>query len=111
MAKTFGAGKMRHVIKIQQKAETRNTFGEPVITWSDVSSSVRAQIVPISGSETFNDPKMTSQEIKEFHIRYRSGLTPKDRIIWKNISYNIEEIINEDERNRKLVITAVRVNT
>jgi SPP1 family predicted phage head-tail adaptor len=111
MPKTFGAGKLRHVIKLQQKTETPNTYGEPTITWTDVSSSVRANVVPISGSETFNDPQMTSQEIKEFHIRYRSGLTPKDRIVWNNISYNIEEIKNEDERNRKLVITAVRINT
>jgi SPP1 family predicted phage head-tail adaptor len=111
MPKTFGAGQLRHVIKIQRKTVTRDTYGAEVPTWTDVSSSVRANVVPISGSETFNNPQMTSQELKEFHIRYRSGIKLKDRIVYNNITYNIEEIIDEDERRRKLVLTAIKVNT
>jgi SPP1 family predicted phage head-tail adaptor len=78
MPKTFGAGQLRHAIKIQRKTVTRDGFGAEVPTWSDVSSSVRADVRPISGSETFNDPQMTSQEVKEFHIRYRTGVETKD---------------------------------
>jgi SPP1 family predicted phage head-tail adaptor len=111
MAKTFGAGLLRHTIKIQRKTVTQDTFGADVPTWSDVSSSVRANVVPITGSETFNDPQLTSQEVKEFHIRYRSGIKTRDRIIYNNISYNIEEIIDEEERRRKLIITGIKVNT
>jgi len=111
MAKTFGGGQLRHVIKIQEKSVTRNSLGEEVVTWVDTSSSVRAKVIPISGSETFNDPQMTSQEVKEFHIRYRSGVAPKNRIIYNDVSYNIEEIIDEDERRRKLTITAIKVTT
>jgi SPP1 family predicted phage head-tail adaptor len=111
MPKTFGAGQLRHVIKLQKRSETRNAFGEPIVSWTDTSSSVRANVVPLSGSETFNDPQMTSQEVKEFHFRYRSGVSPKDRIIYDSKAYNIEEIIDEDERRRKLIVTAIKVNT
>ena len=111
MPKIFGAGKLRHVIKIQQRTETRDTFGSAIFTWTDLSSSVRARVVPINMSESFSDPQMVSQETKEFQIRYRSGVSPKDRIIYKSETYNIEEIINEEERDHKLNIRASKVNT
>lgn len=111
MPKTFGAGQLRQVIKLQKKTATRDTFGQEVPTWTDSSSSVRADVRPISGSEVFSDPQMVGQEVKEFRIRYHSSLAVKDRIVYRDITYNIEEIIDEDERGRKQVIRAIKVTT
>jgi SPP1 family predicted phage head-tail adaptor len=62
-------------------------------------------------SESFTDPTMVVTESKNFIIRYRAGIEPKDRIVYDSKTYNVESIIDDEERRHMLTILGVRVST
>ncbi|EMC0291848.1 phage head closure protein, partial [Staphylococcus pseudintermedius] len=39
-----------------------------------------------------------------FIIRYRDGITPKQRIKWKDLDFNIESVQNDNGKNETLTI-------
>jgi SPP1 family predicted phage head-tail adaptor len=104
-------GILRHRIAIQKQSTSRNSVGEKVISYVDFSSSVRAGIDPIDMNELFSSDQTMTRERKRFVIRYISGVGPKQRIMFNGIPWDIESVIDEDERKRWLTILCFRVTT
>lgn len=100
------AGKLRHSITFQQRADTKNSYGEVVGAWSDFAT-VRASVEPLQGREYFAAQSTQTSTTTRFRIRYLAGLTADMRISFNGQVYDIEGIINQDERNHVLVIMAV----
>lgn len=40
----------------------------------------------------------------EVHMRYRAGVTPRNRVSWGNRVFDIKSAINADERNVELIL-------
>ena len=95
------AGELRHRVTIQQKSVTRNTFGEEVVTWQDVAT-VWAAIEPLRGREFFESQQVNAEVTTRIRIRYRPGITPTMRVVFGNRVFDIQAVINVDERNREL---------
>lgn len=95
------AGRLRHRVTIQEKAVTRNTFGEEVVTWSDVAT-VWGSVEPVRGRE-FEDVSFAGAEVStKIVLRYRSGVVPEMRATEGDNIYDILAVINVDNRDREL---------
>lgn len=90
-------------VTIQEITETRNSYGESIETWVKFKT-VWANIAPISGKEFFNAQTISSKATLKITVNYIDGLTHKKRILHGDRIFNIENILNKDERNRELVI-------
>lgn len=92
------AGDLRHSIVLQKPTEASDGIGGMTTTWSTFKT-VRAAIWPLKGAEYISAMQVTSEISHKIRIRYISGLTPKHRIKWGSRYFDIEEIINPDERD------------
>lgn len=101
-------GRLRHQVTIQTPIETKNDFGELVVTWSNISTGVWVGIEPLRGREFFAS-KQTNAEIEtRVVMRYRPDMTAKMRILHGENEYYVDTIINVEERNRELQLMCTR---
>lgn len=106
----MNAGKLNKRITIQQYESTQNEFGEQVKTWSNIKTAW-ASIQPLQGREWFNAKQMQSEIEVRMRLRYTTAITPKMRIVYNSLNYNIESIINVGEANRELELMCSKVTT
>lgn len=101
------AGKLNKRIIIQTYTEAANTYGESVRTWVDVGTRW-ASVEPLTMREFINAKQLSSQIDIRFVTRYLSGIKPKMRVVYNNENYNIESVINIDNKNRELQLLCSR---
>jgi len=92
------AGDLRHRITIQTPSETSDGIGGMTTTWSTFKK-IWAAIWPLRGAEYLAAMQITSEITHKIRIRYLSGVTPKMRILFGTRYFDIQSIINPDERN------------
>lgn len=74
------AGLLRQRITIQQKTLTKNDYGEPIATWSDLYS-VWASISPRAGREYIEGGGIQAQDqTYTVEMRYQKSVTPEMRV-------------------------------
>lgn len=85
------AGRLRHKIKIQSKtvAQDETTGDEGVVSWVDFAN-VWAAVEPLSTRDVIAAQAMQSPATTRFVVRYRPGIDPTMRIIFRDAFYNIE---------------------
>jgi len=100
------AGKLRHKVAIQESVETSDGMGGFTVAWQNVAGlgSVHAAIWPLSSKEILDAMKLESRISQKIRIRYRPGITSKNRIVFGSHIFNIEGApINLDQRNKFLI--------
>lgn len=100
------SGDLRHLIDIQRAAKVRDASGGYATSWSS-QSQPHAKIKPISGNERWQAMKTEANITHKMYIRYESGLLPSDRIVFDSRTFQIKAIINLEERNKWLEISAI----
>lgn len=96
-------GALRHSAVIQKTTQDVSTDGHVVDAWT-THAPIRAEIVPLSGSETYVAQGITASVVYRISCRYVSGVTPKMRVLWGSRVFEIGSVRNLDERNRFLVM-------
>jgi len=94
---------MRERITFQKKTETRNSFNEVEISYSD-HVTVWSSVLPNAGTKYYQSLQATSQVSGEIHIRYRSDIEPTMRVKYGNRYLEIVSMVNPQERNHELLI-------
>ena len=100
-------GNMRERLVFEQKARTTDTMGGSSVVWS-IHATVWGRAEEVSGSETFQTLQITAERTTRFTIRYLSTITEQMRVNWNGAYYDIVSILNDDNREKFLVITAIR---
>ena len=105
------AGKLKHKVEIQRPTETRDAQGGVTQSYF-LQVSVRAQVVPLSGRELFDSQKVDSQVSHRIIMRDISsllaeGLQPTDRIVHRDLGFNIVQILNTGLRDKELTVLAI----
>jgi SPP1 family predicted phage head-tail adaptor len=100
------AGRLRHLISIQQQTTTQDSYGEAVNTWTDVYANIWASVEPLQGREFFSGEKFQSEITHRIRMRYKSGLLPKQRVKFGTRYFYVTDIINPQERNKELQLMA-----
>ena len=98
------AGLMRHTVTVQTVNPGDDFNSGPA--WSD-SFSVAAAINPKTGREAVETDKVEGRTPIVVVVRYRDDITEANRLIHQNRVWNILEVVNDEQRDRWLVITAV----
>lgn len=90
---------------MQEQVQTPDGLGGFLLTWSNKTGlgSVPAAIWPLSSKEQLDAMKLESLATNRIRIRYRAGITSKNRIVFGSRIFNILGApINLDERGRQL---------
>jgi SPP1 family predicted phage head-tail adaptor len=75
-------------------------------TWNDVAT-VFASIEPVKGYERFQAMQMQTPITHKIVMRYRDDVTTASRFTLGARIFAAQEVINQDERSRFLLIKAV----
>lgn len=92
-------GKMRTAIAIQERIETRDTFGGPTLTWSTVATRW-GRVEPLSGRELWQAQAARPDVSHRITLRHYDGLTPRHRLLVGSRVFNIESVLNIEEKGR-----------
>lgn len=105
----FRVGAMRHRCTIQQPTETLDSAGQPIVTWSAYVANEPCEFQPTSGFESMRGRQLEAGTRAIFVVRYRSGYTPKMRILFDGETYGITAINPVDglKKYLNLVCSAV----
>lgn len=98
-------GRLRHKIDIQIQS-INNTYGSQSETWTVFLSQISASIDPISGKEYFSSNTINPEVTHKIRIRYRTGINPKMRVKFGTRYFDIQSVINFEERNKDLLLMA-----
>jgi SPP1 family predicted phage head-tail adaptor len=102
---TIRAGRLRHIVSHQQLtagSPQQSASGEPSEEWVDVETGVFAGIEPLQGRELFVAQEMHSEVTVRIRERYRPGVTAAQRVVFGTRIYNIEYIIDFEEKHVEL---------
>lgn len=95
------AGKLRHTVIIQSATEALDGFGEAVKTWAEYAKA-RASVEPLQGREFYAAQQFNSEVKVKIRMRFLDGVTPKMRISFNSKIYNIQSIVDPQERNNEM---------
>lgn len=94
------AGRLRHRIEIQHKVTPRDPatleFGEP--EWQ-LFAKVWAEVSPLSARDLMAAQAAQSEATARMKIRYRPGVLPTMRILYRDEVYSIEGPALEDPKS------------
>lgn len=99
----MNSGRLNRRITIQQRTAGSDSYGQPVESWIDVVS-VWANVRPIKGRELLIAQSMKSEAIVNIDIRYRPGIDASMRINYNGRIFNIQAVIDENERHEILTL-------
>lgn len=91
---TPGAGTLDQKITIERKSITRTAMGEEVATWAPLLADIWARVLPMRVQEMFAAEQIRQWYEVKFRVRYRSGITREDRVLWQGKAW---EIIGDPE--------------
>ena len=92
------AGILRHVVDIEDAANTNDGMGGVTQVWSDLHTGLRAAIWPLSGSERLESDKLELAVTHRIRVRYREGIKADMRVSFDGRYFNIKSVIVPDER-------------
>ncbi|MDU6854571.1 MAG: phage head closure protein [Zhenhengia sp.] len=101
----FDAGKLNKRITFTAHTETTNSIGQTILFEQPIKT-VWANIMPIRGFEQTLEERLRPETVYRILIRYHKGITPDMKIKYKDRILHITEIINVDEGDFALEITA-----
>ena len=95
------AGKLRHLITIQQLSGSLGSLGQSSKTWGSISTdpNVYAQIRTLGGSEAILARQVYPRVSHKIMLRYHASLTTEMRIKLGSRIFNIDAIDNLEQRD------------
>jgi SPP1 family predicted phage head-tail adaptor len=109
---------MRHTIEIRdgEIRLTTDNGGNVTLAYKDGRSYARplaleafavcAGVEPLTGKEYEEAQKLRAETTYRVTTRYFGGITPDMKVLFRNKTLHIVSVINVEERNRELAITA-----
>ncbi len=95
------SGRKSSSIEIQTVTQVVNDFGGLTETWATFKK-VFAEVNPKRGQEYFSSRQINTKNDVVFRFNYFSGITTKMRVSYNTRVFDIQSIININERNREI---------
>lgn len=97
------SGELNRRIRLQQRNAAQDSYGEQLLTWSDVTT-LWAAIEPLAGRELELAQKVSSEVTHRISLRYQPQFTDTRtvaslRALYKGRIFNIQAAMNVDEAN------------
>lgn len=98
------AGRLRHLVTIQQELEDQSSLtGAVTKVWSTLAS-VHASVEPLTGRELQRAMAERAELTYTVRMRYVAGLTPRHRLLYDGRVFNIRSVVDVEERHRETVL-------
>jgi SPP1 family predicted phage head-tail adaptor len=103
-------GQMRERVTLQQRSASVDAMGDPAYAWADVAT-LWARVRPLGGGVEAVADRRTAVKDYEVTIRWRDGVSPAQRFVWRGRFLQIEGIGNLDERRRRVTLACRDLGT
>lgn len=100
------AGTLHNRIEIQARNAVEDAVGGERGEWATVLTT-DAYINPLSGREFLVAHGMQADTTHEITMRYWAPLTAKHRIKYGDRIFNIDQVLNDDERNTSMTLRCI----
>jgi SPP1 family predicted phage head-tail adaptor len=102
------AGRLRHRVTIQEKVDSRDSYGGERETWVDIAE-VWAEVEPLVGREYLESRQESAEITTRVRVRYRAGIRPEMRVKYVDEAdvahyYDIFSAQNVGTRRKELVL-------
>lgn len=87
-------GDLRQQVSIQRRAGLQDSVGQAAEQWQTVFPKIWAAAEPIRGREYFAAGEQQAPVDVRFRIRYREGIEPAMRVVWRDKPYDIQAAID-----------------
>jgi SPP1 family predicted phage head-tail adaptor len=104
------AGQLRHRIVIVQPKLAQDSSGGWKIDDENIVATVWASVEGLIGRELFAAQQKVSEVTHKITIRWMSGLTAKMNVWFDERLFQIEAIVNPNERHKMLVLLCIERN-
>lgn len=101
------AGLLRDRITIQVRSTTDDAAGEPALIWATFAA-VWANATDMTGREYIAGQAITNVVTTTIIIRYRAGVTAAMRVVMRGVTYNIQAVIEPENKRREMHLMCVR---
>lgn len=101
----LAAGRLNQRIVLQQNAETQDSIGAAVASWSTFTT-LWAQARALTGAERHVADQQDAKVDHEFVVRHTAGITPGMRISWDSRTFEIVAAFDPNGIKERLVILA-----
>jgi len=98
------AGRLRHVVELQENQPTKNSLNETIDNWVTVAT-LRAAISTLNGREIMAANAVGAQSTHKIEVRYHPSITAEKRVLFGTRTFDINNVNNVDERNREMILT------
>ena len=110
-------GALNRRIQIQQQSSTRDSFGQPLLTWTTAYTAWAS--IDVLNAQLLNDTTgFISSATIRIVIRYTNSLVFNvgDQIIYTEATtgvvhtYQVKAVINKEQRNRQIMFLCYELN-
>lgn len=102
---------LRFRVTIQQHTNTRDAEGNVISTWLDVVTVWAGyEPNPSRWREFFAADTTNAESYARFSIRYRTDVTPANRLIFQNKIYDIVKVVDDPQKKIIQIIAKVIEN-
>ena len=90
-------------VTLQERVQVLDETGGFSSTWTKVAD-LWAKIEPVSGMQVYRMAQTEAPITHKVTVRYRSGVTTKQRLLFKGRVLDIVEVLNPEEANVSLIM-------
>lgn len=99
---------MNKRVKIQSAGRTSDGAGGATVAWTDVAT-VWAAVEPLTGKEPYIAQQLQGQVTHKVTVRYRTGITPAQRVLYGTRVFDVEAVVDPKERHSVLILACEEV--
>lgn len=101
------AGRLRHLLTIEEPYESEDAFGEPIPSWQSLAE-VWGRKTDLSGRELFQAQQVNAEVTTEFEIRHRTDVDARMRVVCDDICYGIRSVQDPEGLGERTVLLCAR---
>ncbi|SDY69414.1 phage head closure protein [Thermoactinomyces sp. DSM 45892] len=103
--------KLRFRITLQKQTSVRDEQGNVVTSWSDMGTVWSSyEPNPNRWREFFSGDATISESYARFTARYRTDITPANRLVFENKIYDIVNVVDDSKKKYVWIIGKVSEN-
>lgn len=97
---------MNEQVTIQAETRTANGQGGYTTSWANVATdpTVWARVIGLSGDEALQAGIQRAVQQWRVHIRLRTDVTPKHRLLWSGLTLNVKAAMPDPRQPRDFTL-------
>lgn len=107
-------GKLSEWVTIQHATQTDDGMGGTSVTWPEEAwTKTTASVLPLTLSERERLASMQITALQSYRVvmRYRAGVTVKDRLGWRDKTLQIHTVTDDVSAKRRLVMECTEIQS